>query len=35
MTENIIIRCLKCGTKNRIPNKKCRGGLSVEDVERP
>jgi len=25
MPDNIIIRCLKCGTKNRIPNKKFHG----------
>lgn len=25
MTDDIIIRCLKCGTKNRIPNKKIQG----------
>lgn len=25
MTDNVIIRCLKCGTKNRIPKKKFQG----------
>ncbi|MBN1474445.1 MAG: thioredoxin [Syntrophaceae bacterium] len=25
MPDNVIIRCLKCGTKNRIPNKKFQG----------
>lgn len=39
MTENVIIRCLKCGTKNRIPNKKLQGrslcgkcGASLEEL---
>jgi thioredoxin 2 len=25
MTDNVIIRCLNCGTKNRIPHKKLQG----------
>lgn len=39
MLEDIIIRCLKCGTKNRIPNKKLHGmsrcgkcGASLEEL---
>jgi len=39
MPDNVIIRCLNCGTKNRIPHKKLQGrsvcgkcGASVDDL---
>ena len=39
MPDNVIIRCLNCGTKNRIPHKKLQGrsvcgkcGASLEDL---